>query len=263
MKIAIFSRQSQVYSTQRLLEELRARNHQAFVLDPDTSNLFSQPFDLLIPRLGTWKFHEALEKLTLIENRKMAVLNPSHALKDARDKWMSFLYFSNENLPTPNTSLLQKKSLPHTFPYVVKQTEGMQGKEVHLISNTSDLLKLPNQKEWLMQDYISEAKGQDKRLFVVGKKVVGAILRQAKTGDFRSNLSLGGVGYSYSPTEEEIKIAVKASQAIGLQVSGVDLIQSHSGPLVMEVNGSPGLQGIEKATGLNIAAEIIKYCELL
>lgn len=257
MRVLILSRTPQLPSIRRLVEETERAGHSPQVLDPADPDLRKATGDVVIPRFGTWKFEDSLAALEFFERRRVPVVNRVNSLREARNKWFSYLALRDDDLPVPTSSLAAKKDFPKTYPYVAKMLEGSKGVGVFLMASAQDVLKLPLADEWLIQDFIREADGRDHRLFVIDGVVVAAMERRAAEGDFRSNLACGGQAFAYEPTPLEKDIALRATKCLGLRVSGVDLIPSRAGPLVLEVNGSPGLEGIERVSGVNVAAAII------
>lgn len=257
MRILVLSRKPEIASVRRLVEEIERAGHQPLVLDPESPDLKRARPDLVIPRFGTYRFEESLAALSTFERMQVPVLDRTEALREARNKWLSYLVLREAGLPVPATRLHTKADLPKSFPYVAKRLDGSKGENVHLVANAGDLMALEADGEWLAQDFIAEAQGRDHRLFVIEGRVVAAMERRAPPGDFRSNLALGGEAHPYRPTSLELTTALAATKLLGLRVAGVDLIPSRNGPLILEVNGCPGLEGIEKASGVNVAADVV------
>ena len=230
-------------------------------------------FDVVIPRIAaTWTFYGAAV-VRQFELMGSLSANSSASISRSRDKLRALQLIGNSGVEMPITgyvhlsrdieSVLRTVGTP---PYVIKLLEGTQGRGVVLtetmeaaISAVETMKKVD--ANILIQEFISESSGQDIRAIVVGDKVVASMKRIAKPGEFRSNVHLGGRVEDYKLTAQEQESAIKAARVLGLSVAGVDLIQSNRGPLVLEVNSSPGLEGIEKATGIDVAGEIIKYLE--
>lgn len=288
MKIAILSRSAKLYSTQRLVEAARARGHQADVIDTLRCymNITSvQPtihykgreldhYDAVIPRIGASINFYGTAVVRQLEMMNVFCLNDSVAITRARDKLRSLQLLSKKGIGLPITgfahSLDEIKDLIKMVggtPLVLKFLEGTQGIGVILAETTKaarSVLEafLGLKVNILVQEYIKEAGGADIRCFVVGGKVVAAMKRQAKSPEeFRSNLHRGGVASPVDITDEERNMAIRAAHIIGLNVAGIDIVRSNRGPLIMEVNASPGLEGIEKITGVNVADEIIQFIE--
>ena len=286
MKIAILSRNSSLYSTKRLREAASHRGHEVAVVDylrcyMDISArrprvLFRgeevRP-DAVIPRIGaTYTFYGA----AVVRQFEMAgvfTLNDSQAISRSRDKLRSLQLLSRAGVGLPTTSfahstqdidgLLDVVGGP---PVVVKVLEGTQGLGVVLAETkkaAESVISAFRQLDAniLVQEYIKEARGADIRALVVGGKVVAAMKRQAAPGEFRSNLHRGGHAEVTKLSPAERATAVRAAKAMELNVAGVDLVRSDTGPMVLEVNSSPGLEGIESASGVDIADAIIEYIE--
>jgi ribosomal protein S6--L-glutamate ligase len=286
MKIAILSRSAGLYSTQRLREAALDRGHEVAVVDylrcymeisaRKPKVLFRgeevRP-DAVIPRIGaTYTFYGAAVVLQF-EMAGVFTLNDSQAISRSRDKLRSLQLLSRAGVGLPTTSfahstqdidgLLEVVGGP---PIVVKLLEGTQGLGVVLAETrkaAESVISAFRQLDAniLVQEYIKEARGADVRAFVIGGKVVAAMKRQAAPGDFRSNLHRGGAAEVIKLTPSERATAVRAAKTMELNVAGVDMLQSDSGPMVLEVNSSPGLEGIEAASGVDIADAIIEFIE--
>jgi ribosomal protein S6--L-glutamate ligase len=287
MKIAILSRNSKLYSTQRLVEAGRARGHQVRVLDPlrcymriDSKQLVMHykgkeiaDYDAVIPRIGASVTFYGTAVVRQFEMMGTLVINRSDAILRARDKLRCLQLLAQQNIGLPATvfgdnpddtsDLLAMLGKP---PHVVKLVEGTQGTGVVLAEKLSSSRSVIEAfrglyANFLVQEFVKEAKGADLRCFVVGGKVIAAMKRQAKAGEFRSNLHRGGTATSIKLSDAEVDAAVRSAAVMGLSVAGVDLLRSRRGPLVLEVNSSPGLEGIEGATGVDVAAGIVEYIE--
>jgi ribosomal protein S6--L-glutamate ligase len=287
MKIAILSRNSKLYSTQRLVEAARARGHQVRVLDPlrcymriDSKQLVMHykgkeiaDYDAVIPRIGASVTFYGTAVVRQFEMMGTLVINRSDAILRARDKLRCLQLLAQQNIGLPATvfgdnpddtsDLLAMLGKP---PHVVKLVEGTQGTGVVLAEKLSSSRSVIEAfrglyANFLVQEFVKEAKGADLRCFVVGGKVIAAMKRQAKAGEFRSNLHRGGSATSIKLSDAEVDAAVRSAAVMGLSVAGVDLLRSRRGPLVLEVNSSPGLEGIEGATGVDVAAGIVEYIE--
>ncbi|HVI58744.1 MAG TPA: 30S ribosomal protein S6--L-glutamate ligase [Luteimonas sp.] len=285
MKLAILSRNSKLYSTRRLVEAARERRHSVRVLDPLRCymRISADGFDMhykgrsiagyhaVIPRIGASITRYGNAVLHQFELMGCSTPNPSVAIARARDKLRCHQLLAAQGIGLPVTvfgdnpddtgDLLSMLGPP---PHVIKLNEGTQGSGVMLTEKPSASRSVIETlrglyAHFLVQEFIEEAKGADLRCFVVGDKVVAAMRRQAPQGDFRSNLHRGGSGSAARATAAEQAMAVRAAQVLGLGVAGVDLIRSSRGPLVLEVNSSPGLEGIEEATGVDIAGRIIEH----
>jgi ribosomal protein S6--L-glutamate ligase len=286
MKIAILSRSAGLYSTQRLREAALDRGHEVAVVDylrcymeisaRKPKVLFRgeevRP-DAVIPRIGaTYTFYGAAVVLQF-EMAGVFTLNDSQAISRSRDKLRSLQLLSRAGVGLPTTSFAHSTQdidglleVVGGAPIVVKLLEGTQGLGVVLAETrkaAESVISAFRQLDAniLVQEYIKEARGADIRAFVVGGKVVAAMKRQAGPGEFRSNLHRGGVGEAIKLTPGERATAVRAAKTMELNVAGVDMLQSDSGPMVLEVNSSPGLEGIEAASGVDIADAIIEFIE--
>lgn len=287
MKIAILSRGKNIYSTAQLVEAGEKRGHEMVVLDhmkcvlvieKGRPHIFYQGKELtdinaVIPRIGASVTFYGAAVVRQFEMMKIFTAVESQALVRSRDKLRSLQILARAGLGMPKTAFAnQTKDIDNLLdsiggaPCIVKLLEGTQGIGVILAESkkvaTSVIeafLKLD--AAMLVQEFIKEAKGADIRAFVIDGQVVGAMKRQAKEGEFRSNLHRGGTAELIKLSPEERSTAIKAAKKLGLGIAGVDMLQSERGPLVMEVNSSPGLEGIQKATGIDIAGKIIEYVE--
>ncbi|WP_159015537.1 30S ribosomal protein S6--L-glutamate ligase [Cognatiluteimonas profundi] len=285
MKLAILSRNSKLYSTRRLVEAARERNHSVRVLDPLRCYLriSSDGFDMhykgrpiagyaaVVPRIGASITRYGTAVLRQFELMGTYTPNSSEAIARARDKLRCHQLLAAEGIGLPVTvfgdnpdDTVDLLSMLGPPPHVIKLNEGTQGAGVMLTEKPSASRSVVEAlrglyANFLVQEFIAEAKGADLRCFVVGGEVVATMRRQAPKGDFRSNLHRGGSAKPVRASEDEQATAVRAAAVLGLGVAGVDLIRSRRGPLVLEVNSSPGLEGIEAATGVDIAARIIDH----
>ena len=287
MKIAILSRDGTLYSCKRLREAAAKRGHQVEILDQMSCYMNIDPaassihykgrklphFDAVIPRIGSQITYYGTAALRQFEMLGSYPLNESVAISRARDKLRSLQLLARQGIDLPVTGIAHSPDdtsdlidMVGGAPLVIKLVEGTQGIGVVLAETRQaaesvvDAFRGLN-AHILVQEYIEEAKGRDIRCFVVGNEVVAAIERQAKEGDFRSNLHRGGIARVADISDRERDIAVKAAQTLGLDVAGVDLLRATRGPLVMEVNASPGLEGVEKTTGVDIADKMITWIE--
>lgn len=287
MKIAILSRNPKLYSTKRLVEASEKRGHEAHIIDILKCNIeiekrkpkifykdhYLEDYDAVIPRIGASVTFYGTAVVRQFEMMKVFSAVESVALVRSRDKLRSLQILSRAGVGMPKTVFTNySKDVEHVVksvggtPLVLKLLEGTQGLGVVLAESQNaakSIMEAFNglQARVVAQEFIQEAGGADIRAFVVDGVVVGAMKRQGKEGEFRSNLHRGGTATVIELTDEEEITAVKAARALGLGIAGVDLLRSNRGPLVLEVNSSPGLEGIEKATGKNIAREILKYIE--
>lgn len=287
MKIAILSREPNSYSTKRMVEAGRARGHEVDVINTlhcymDITS--SRPtvryhgeelprYDAIIPRIGASITFYGTAVARQFEMMGTFNVNESVAISRSRDKLRSLQLLSRKGIGLPRTGFASKsdniKDLIKNVggaPLVIKLLEGTQGIGV-VLADTAKAAEsiieafMDLKANILVQEFIKEAGGADIRCLVVGGRVVAAMKRQGIEGEFRSNLHRGGTAEIVKLSKEERETAVNAAKAMGLNVCGVDLLRSHSGPMVMEVNSSPGLEGIESATGLDVAGKIIEFIE--
>ncbi|WP_272701373.1 30S ribosomal protein S6--L-glutamate ligase [Desulfovibrio sp. Fe33] len=287
MKIVILSRKSSLYSTQALVDAGKARGHKVEVVNPlrcymnITSHSPSIHYkgeqvvgvDAVIPRIGASITFFGCAVVRQFEMMGVYSLNESIAITRSRDKLRSLQLLSRKGIGLPVTGFASSTQFTGDLidlvggaPLVVKLLEGTQGIGVvlaetrHAAESVIQAFQGLN-ANILVQEYIKESKGSDIRCLVVGGKVVAAMRRTAGKGEFRSNIHRGGTAEPVRITPEERSTAVRAARIMGLNVCGVDLLRSNHGPVVMEVNSSPGLEGIEKATGIDIADKIIEFIE--
>lgn len=287
MNIVILSRNKDLYSTKRLVEEAEKRNHIVEVIDPLSCDLIIENekptilykdkyldyVDAIIPRIGASVTFYGCAVVRQFEMMNVFSSVSSDAIIRSRDKLRSFQHLSKARVDMPKTVFTNysrdiEKVIAQVggTPVVIKLLEGTQGIGVVLAESkiaAESVLEAFNELEAraLIQEYIAEAKGADIRALIVDEQVVGAMKRQGKEGEFRSNLHRGGTYEHYKLSDAEIKIAIKAARKLKLPICGVDLLQSDRGPLVMEINSTPGLEGIESASKKNIAQAIITYIE--
>lgn len=288
MKLAILSNGNANYSTKRLVEEAEKRGHEVKVikykncyisLDEKHPNIFYKgeklgSFDAILPRISNSMTKYGCAIVRQFEMQGIWTAASSIAITRARDKLRSQQILTKAGVDTPKTlvsrntadidDLLEQIGLP----VIIKLATGTHGNGV-VLADTKKAAKSALQAFYLynedgtnilLQEFVKESAGTDIRAFVVGSRVVASMQRQSLDDDFRSNLHKGGLGTSIKLTDEEKKLAVKAAKAMGLHVAGVDLMRSGRGPVVLEVNASPGF-GIEKVTGRNVAEKIIEYIE--
>ncbi|QDT67291.1 Ribosomal protein S6 modification protein [Planctomycetes bacterium MalM25] len=285
MKLAILSRNRACYSTRRLREAAESRGHTVKVLDtlkfsidlaqgePDLyfrSKLLSH-YDAVLPRIGASITYYGTAVLRQFEQMDVFCTNPSWGLANSRDKLRCLQILSKHRIGMPPTTFVRdrKDILPAIervggAPVVIKLIEGTQGVGV-ILAETNKVAEAiietlqSTKQNVLVQKFVAESKGRDLRAFVVGDQVVGAMRRVASGGEFRSNVHRGGTTEAVDISDEAAKIAVRSAQIMGLRVAGVDMLESNEGPQVMEVNSSPGLEGIELCTQLDIAGAVIDY----
>jgi ribosomal protein S6--L-glutamate ligase len=287
MKIAILSRNPNLYSTQRLVEASKEKGHEVIVVDhlkciielekksPRVyyNGNYLEDIDAIIPRIGASVTFYGTAVVRQFEMMNVFSAVESQALVRSRDKLRSLQILARAGVGLPKTVFTNyAKDVDHVIesvggaPLVLKLLEGTQGlgvvlAETHNAANSVIEAFNGLKARVIAQQFIKESGGADIRAFVVDRTVVGAMKRQGKEGEFRSNLHRGGTASIIELTDQEELTAIKATKAMGLGVAGVDMLQSSSGPLVLEVNSSPGLEGIESATKKDIAKEIIKYLE--
>ena len=286
MRIAILSRDSKLYSTRRLKEAGEQRGHQMQVVDylrcyMDITAFRpkvmyqgrSLEFDAVIPRIGATHTFYGTAVVRQFEMMGVFPANESQAIVRSRDKLRCLQLLAREGIGLPVTSCAHSTKdidglidIAGGAPVVVKLIEGTQGVGVILAENRSAAQAVIEAFRGLdaniiVQEFIAEAGGSDVRCFVVGGKVVAAMRRQAPPGEFRSNLHRGGTAERAKLTPEERAAAKRAARTMGLNVAGVDILRSNHGPVVMEVNSSPGLEGIEEATEVDVAGKIIEFLE--
>ncbi len=286
MKIAVLSRNPKIFSTQRLIEEIEKAGHEALVVDHSLCDLIIEQegpsiiykgqrlegVDAIIPRIGASVTFYGTAVVRQFELMGAFSAVTSQAIVRSRDKLRSLQILSKNGLGMPKTAFTnfskggEKQLIEQVSgaPVIIKLLEGTQGLGVVLAETTKAAQSVVEafhglKPRIIVQEYIKEAKGSDIRAFVVNGKVVGAMKRQGAEGEFRSNLHRGGVATVIKLSRAEKQAALNAAKALGLDVAGVDMLQSARGPLILEVNSSPGLEGIEGATGVNIAAEIIQF----
>jgi ribosomal protein S6--L-glutamate ligase len=287
MKIVILSRNPYLYSTRRIVEVGGQRKHEMLVIDHTKCDLVIEKrnpvviykgkklenVDAVIPRIGASVTFYGTAVVRQFEMMKVFSTVESQALVRSRDKLRSLQILARAGLGLPKTVFTNySKNVKDILqeaggaPVVVKLLEGTQGLGVVLAETDTaaeSVIEAFNglKVRVIVQEFIKESKGTDVRAFVVDGVVVGAMKRTAKKGEFRSNLHRGGTAEIYELSEEEENAALKAARVLGLGICGVDMLQSTAGPLILEVNSSPGLEGIENATGKNIANSIIRFVE--
>lgn len=287
MKIAILSQDPNLYSTRRLREAGEKRDHEIHVIDylRCYMNITSRKpmviykgeplegFDAIIPRIGASQTFYGTAVVRQFEMMDVFTPNESQAISRSRDKLRCLQLLAREGIGLPVTGFAHSTKdidgLINTVggaPLVIKLLEGTQGIGVVLAETDQAATSVIEafrglNANILVQEFIAEAKGADLRCFVVGERVVASMKRQAIEGEFRSNLHRGGRADKVKLTPEERSTAVRAAKTMGLKVAGVDLLRSNHGPVVMEVNSSPGLEGIEKATEIDVSGKIIEFLE--
>lgn len=287
MRIGILSRGPELYSTKRLVEACEEKGHIVEIIDTLSCYMnitANKPkihykgevlddFDAIIPRIGPDITFYGTSVVRQFETMGVYTLNKSIGITRSRDKLRSMQILSGHNISLPITGYASSPddiddliNMVGGAPLVVKLLEGTQGLGVVLAETNKAAQSVLGafmelKANILVQEFIKEANGSDIRCLVIGDKVVASIKRQASEGEFRSNLHRGASASLVEITNKEKGVAIHAAQVLGLNVAGVDILRSEKGPLVLEVNSSPGLEGIEKMTGINIASLIINYIE--
>lgn len=288
MDIGLLSVSMNVYSTQRIAEEAEKHGHYVQQVDHTKCSVklgsgkpqiylrdenITEEFDAIIPRIGAKVTRHGAAIVKQFEMNGIFSTARSLGITRARNKVRTLQIMARKGIPIPETlfsinpdNIEEQIKLLGGTPVIIKLQEGTQGLGVILAETKKSAKSIIDtfykmDTSILIQKYIEESNGEDIRIFVVGKKVVASMKRLSAVGEFRSNVHRGGDTESINPTRDEQFIALNAVRHLGLGVAGVDLIRSKNGPLLIEVNASPGLQGIEAATGVNIAKEIIHYVE--
>lgn len=285
MKLAILSCGPEAYSTRRLKEAALQRGHEVKILNTlkfaidlqrGSPDLFFRgkelsDYDAVLPRIGASITYYGTAVVRQFQEMDVYCANTAHGILNSRDKLRSLQILSRHHIGIPRTTFVRDKKdvLPAIervggAPVVIKLIEGTQGigvllaETVNAAESIIELLQSQKQNV-LIQKFVAESKGKDIRAFVVGDQVVAAMRRVAQGQEFRSNVHRGGIAEPVELSQEYIDTAVRATQILGLRVAGVDMLEGKDGPQIMEVNSSPGLEGIENATGLDIAGAVIEY----
>lgn len=287
MNIVILSRNPSLYSTQSIVEAARRRNHYVKVIDHMACDLViessrpkilfnNQPIekiDAVIPRIGSTATTYGAAVIRQFESQGVFSTLHAEPLLKARDKLSCLQILGSHGIGVPKTVYVSNPlTMPYLldemepYPIIIKLVSGTQGMGVILAENKSNAESIleafyTTREKVIMQKFIKEAKGADVRAFVVDGEIVGAMKRQARPGDFRSNLHRGGTAEKISLSSKEEETALRSVDILGLKIAGVDMLKTHSGPMVLEVNASPGLEGIEGTTGEDIAGKIITFVE--
>ena len=287
MNLVVLSRNAKLYSTKRLVEAAQKRGHEIRVIDHSKCDLVIEKkkpkvlyrgeeitgVNAVIPRIGASVTFYGTAVVRQFEMMNVFTAVESQALVRSRDKLRSLQILSRAGLGLPKTVFTNySKDVERTLkevggaPVIIKLLEGTQGLGVVLAENKKAAVSVIEafnglKARVIVQEFIKESRGEDIRAFVVDGHVVGAMVRTAKEGEFRSNLHRDGTAKVIELTPEEEIAAIKAANAMKLGIAGVDMLRSDRGPLIIEVNSSPGLEGIESATGVDIAGQIIKYIE--
>ncbi|MGB0948637.1 MAG: ATP-grasp domain-containing protein [Marinirhabdus sp.] len=286
MNIAILSRGSQLYSTQSLLRAGQRANHTMEVLDPDCCKLlvennknilqyydgFIDDLDAIVPRIGASRTYLGTSIVRHLEGMGVFPTVSSAAITASRDKWASFQLLVAHRVPVPKTVLcynLEPESVVAEFnnkPVIIKLLRGTHGQGVILTESPHNTIATLQamyacRQECIVQEYIAESQGTDLRAIVVDGTVVAAMKRQSKIGEFRSNLHRGGSAVPIKLSAGEERVALLTARALKMGVCGVDILQSERGPLVLEINSTPGLEGVEKTTHVDVSKKIIHFIE--
>lgn len=287
MNIVVLSRNPSLYSTQSIVQACRRRRHSVMVLDHQRFDMVIEGeelsmyynmvkirgVDAIIPRIGATATSYGAAVIRQFEMQGVFTACTSEALLRARDKFKCMQHLVHNRIPVPKTIMLNTVDLRSEFlkdqlepPLVVKLKESTHGMGVilsHDHNNAQSIAEAFNKldQETLMQEFIEESKGMDIRAFVVDGEIAGAMRREAALGDFRSNLHRGGKSHLESLSPKEKDLAIQAAKVLGLKIAGVDILRSNRGPLVLEVNASPGLEGIETTTKTDISGKIVSFIE--
>ena len=285
MKIAILSRSPEAYSTKRLVEAVRARGHEVDLVDilklaisleegyPDIylGGQALPSYDAVIPRIGASVTFYGTAVVRQFEQMDIFCANSAQGIVDSRDKLRSLQILSRHDIGIPATEFVRRREdvLPAIervggAPVIIKLLEGTQGVGVILADTLTIAAAIietlqSTKQNVLIQKFVAESKGKDVRALVVGDRVVAAMRRRAKGQEFRSNVHRGGATEAITLDPRYEETAVRAAHLVGLRIAGVDMLEGKDGPQVMEINSSPGLEGIEKATGIDIAGAIVDY----
>lgn len=287
MRIALISRNPRLYSTTRLVEAARCRGHHIDVIDPIACTITIahgrqdvmhrgerlQGYDVVVPRIGASITDYGLAVLGCFEQQRVPLLNRPLGIASSRDKLRAIQLLSERGVGVPRTVLARDPEAIRAAidsvggtPVIVKLQQGTQGIGVMLIDSPGSVESVFDTlwglgQSIILQEFIEEARGCDLRVIVVGGRVVAAMRRVARAGEFRSNLHRGGAGSPLDLSEEYAATAIAAAAATELEVAGVDILESHSGPRVIEVNSSPGLRGIEHCCGVDVAVAMVQRAE--
>lgn len=289
VRIAILSRNIKLYSTSRLVEAGRARGHIVDVIDPikcvlaisrQSHRMLFQGeevtgVDVVIPRIGASITDYGLAVLGHFERHGVPICNSALSISRSRDKLRALQLLSAHDVGIPRTAMARDARAVRDAvdavggtPVIIKLLQGTQGVGV-MIADSKQAVESMLDTLWglgqniILQEFIAESKGRDIRVLVVGGEVVAAMQRTAREGEFRSNLHRGGAGKRIELPAAYRTVALTATRAMGLEVAGVDMLESNHGPRVIEVNSSPGLRGIERASGVDVAQRVIAHCERL
>ncbi len=287
MLIYILSRNIELYSTSRLYEAVKQRHHKVRVINHMYCDLlieqgkFSVLYegetlplpDYIIPRIGSNVTSYGEKVIRHFEKMGVSTLTSSEGLLLSRDKLKSLQVLAEAGVDMPTTyfsnDFHEVEPIVKTklgYPFILKVIEGTQGLGVHLIKNEPTAQNFfdhfaNSKKQVILQEFIKESSGRDLRIITAGNRIIAAMERIAPQNEFRSNIHRGAIGYKIRLSDEEQQMAINALKAVGLKFGGVDIIRSKKGPLILEINSSPGLEGIEGTTNIDVAGEIIKFIE--
>jgi ribosomal protein S6--L-glutamate ligase len=283
--VVILSRKRSLYSTRRLVEAIKQRGHRPLVLDTLRCTMVLAPgnphmsyrgveikgVDVVIPRIGASITGYGLAVVNHFEMMGVPVLNGAAAISQSRDKLRALQVLCRGGLDIPRTVMAHDRSNVRKLveevgglPIIIKLLRGTQGVGVMIAHTLQEVQTILNTfwdlgQEVVLQEFVAESKGQDVRALVVGDKVVGAMRRRAKKGEFRSNIHRGGEGSPIELPPAYLEVAVRAARLVGLELAGVDMLEGHAGPRLMELNSSPGFEGLERATKQDIAGAMIDH----
>jgi ribosomal protein S6--L-glutamate ligase len=283
--VVLLSRKRSLYSTRRMVEEIKRRGHRPLVLDTLRCTMVLAPgqprmlyrgvdikgVDVVIPRIGASITGYGLAVVKHFEMMGVPVLNDSQAIAQSRDKLRALQVLCRGGLDVPRTVMAHDRSNVRKLveevgglPIIIKLLRGTQGVGVMIAHTLQEVQTIVNTfwdlgQEVVLQEFVVESKGRDVRALVVGSRVVGAMRRRAKKGEFRSNIHRGGEGTPIELPADYTEVAVKAAHLLGLEIAGVDMLEGHAGPRLMELNSSPGFEGLERATKQDIAGAMIDH----
>ncbi len=286
MNIAVLSRGETLFSTQSLVKAAEKRNHSVEIIDPTYCSISIEnrkprlyykeelidDLDAIVPRIGASNTYYGSSVVRQFESMEVFSVVSSEGILLSRDKWACFQILARQGVPVPKTlfaSIYDVEPQLNTFkgrPLIIKLLEGTHGEGVILSESPQNALSVIETlnaagSKFVLQEYIEESNGTDIRAIVVDGVVVAAMKRSCKIGEFRSNLHRGGTSETVQMSKEEENAAIKAAKALKLGFCGVDIIQSKDGPLVLEINSSPGLEGIETTTGISVSKSVIGFIE--
>lgn len=287
MLIGILSRRRSLYSTRRLIESAEDLGHESLVLDPLQCDpvlehgrlailhrkgvLAVDEIDVVLPRIGASITEHGLAVVNQLDMMGVPLVNNSQPIARSRDKLRALQLLARAGIPIPRSVMArhpsqvrQSLALVGGAPVILKLMKGTQGVGV-ILAKTEQMVQQVMETFWslrltvLIQEFVEESEGRDVRAVVVGRRVISAMRRHARLGEFRSNVHRGGMGVAVELQPAHARIAIRACRAMGLQVAGVDMLESREGPIVIEVNSSPGFEGIERCTGIDVARQVVEY----